>query len=178
MSDVFSTIHSSPVSAFHVGVISSVALHGRVNCLCRVGAPHAHLACLLRLCVCSASRSNRLPPRLRVALTYRHASASLCLAVARAPLLMHLVIHLVRQIASPPLTPEAADARTSSRVPVNVCFSLYSALILCLYVRAAVLVHGCYLQADLRLARTADRPRFPLVIESELRLLTPLQLAP
>ena len=46
------------------------------------------------------------------------------------------------------------------------------------FVRADVLVHGCYLQADLRLARTADRPRFLLVIESELRLLTPLQLAP
>ena len=91
-------------------------------------AAYAPLPARPRLCICSASRSNRLPPRLRVALqlissshrlpprlrvalTYRHASASLCLAVARAPLLMHLVIHLVRQIESPPLPPEAADAR-------------------------------------------------------------------
>ena len=82
------------------------------------------------------SSSNRLPPRLRVALiitpfaatpprrphhiVYRNASASLCLAVARAPLPMHLVIHLVRQVESPPLPPEAADAEISSRVPVVV----------------------------------------------------------
>jgi hypothetical protein len=48
-------------------------------------------------------------------------------------------------------------ALTSASNPL--CFSLYSALVPRLCTRAAVLVHGCYLQADLRLARTADRPR-------------------
>ena len=110
---------------------SRVSSEGLVRGLCALASARP------RLCICSASRSNRLPPRLRVALqlissshrlpprlrvalTYRHASASLCLAVARAPLLMHLVIHLVRQIESPPLPPEAADDETSNRVPVVV----------------------------------------------------------
>ena len=62
----------------------------------------------MRPCLHALASASALLP---VQIACRHASASLCLAVARAPLLMHLVIHLVRQIESPPLPPEAADAR-------------------------------------------------------------------